>query len=212
MRKTDSAPRLQQRRIDVWDAPVRVVHWLTALCFLGAYLTSEERVWRSLHVAFGYTTGGLIAFRLIWGAIGTRYARFTNFVRGPSAAFEYLRSLVTGHPQHFIGHNPAGGLAIIALLATGAAVTVSGWITLQESSSDRWEDVHETLANLMLMIVIVHIVAVITSSWLHHENLVASMLHGQKLGPDGAGIRHRYRSIGFLILMVVAGFWWLLWR
>ena len=103
-------------------------------------------------------------------------------------------------------------MAIIALLATGAAVTVSGWITLQESSSDRWEDVHETLANLMLMIVIAHIIAVIASSWLHHENLVASMLHGKKLGPDDAAIRRRYRSIGFLILIVVAGFWWLLLR
>jgi len=212
MRSKNTEPGTMQAKIVVWDVPVRVFHWLIALCFVGAYLTSEERIWRPVHIAFGYTAAGLIAFRLIWGAIGTRYARFTSFVRGPGAAFAYLRSLATGQPQHFIGHNPAGGLAIVALLTLGVAVTASGWVALQESSRDLWEEVHESLANLMLGLVLIHIAAVVASSWLHRENLVAPMFHGKKIGPVGAGIRHRYRSIGLLMLLAVAGFWWLRWR
>ncbi|WP_342116753.1 cytochrome b/b6 domain-containing protein [Pseudoduganella sp. OTU4001] len=212
MQTIKATPGHSQAEIDVWDAPTRVLHWLMVLCFAGAYLTSEGRIWRALHVTFGYTMAGLLVFRVIWGIIGTRYARFTNFVRAPAAAWAYLRSLLTRHPQHFAGHNPAGGLAIIALLATGAAVTLSGWVALQESSKDLWEDVHETFANLMLALVLLHVAAVVFSSWLHHENLVASMIHGRKAGPAGTGIRHLYRSIGVLLLLAVAGFWYLRWR
>ncbi len=211
MLRTDSQHAVDDGKILVWDVPVRVFHWLIVVCFVGAYLTSEERIWRPVHVALGYTTAGLIVFRVFWGVVGTRYARFANFVRGPAAALAYLRSLISGTPQHFTGHNPAGGLAIVALLATGAAVAVSGWVALQETSTDRWEDIHEALANLMLAIVVVHIAAVFASSWLHRENLIASMCHGKKAGPPGMSIRHRFRSIGVLMLLAVGGFWWARW-
>ena len=92
--------------IRVWDAPVRVFHWLLAACFTGAYLTAESESWRLLHVTLGYTLGGLIAFRLVWGVLGTRYARFGSFVRPPSELSRYLKSMLAGRPAHFIGHNP----------------------------------------------------------------------------------------------------------
>ncbi len=212
MRSRKSQPKPGPDMVVVWDVPVRIFHWLIVLCFIGAYLTSEERIWRPLHTAFGYTTAGLIVFRLVWGVVGTRYARFSNFVHAPAAALGYLRSLRAGRPQHFIGHNPAGGLAIVALLAIGAAVTLSGWVALQESSQDIWEEIHEVLANLMLGLVALHIVAVVASSWLHHENLVAPMLNGKKHGQPGTGIQHRYRGIGLLMLLAVAAFWWLRWQ
>ena len=87
-------------KIKVWDAPVRVFHWLMVLSFAGAYLSAESERWRLLHVTLGYTFGGLVAFRLVWGLVGTRYARFANFVRGPQAVLTYLRSLRKGQPQH----------------------------------------------------------------------------------------------------------------
>ncbi|WP_082565142.1 cytochrome b/b6 domain-containing protein [Duganella sp. Root1480D1] len=196
----------------VWDVPVRVFHWLMALCFAGAYLTAESEQWRLVHVTLGYTMAGLIAFRLVWGLIGSRYARFGQFVRGPAAVAGYLRSLLHGKPQHFLGHNPAGALAILGLLALGAATTATGWAAFQESSAELWEEVHETFANLMLALVLLHIAAVIASSRLHHENLVASMFNGEKAGQPDQGIRRGWHSIGLLVLLGVAAFWWLQWK
>jgi cytochrome b len=200
------------KKILVWDVPVRVFHWLTVLCFTGAYLTSESERWKLVHTTLGYTMAGLIAFRLAWGCIGSRYARFSDFVRGPAAVAGYLRSLVQGRPQHFIGHNPAGALAIVALLVLGAATAASGWAALQEVSGELWEEIHETVANLMLTLVLLHIAAVIASSRLHHENLVASMFSGEKAGQPEQGLRRGWHSIGWLLLLAVAAFWWLQWK
>lgn len=196
----------------VWDFPVRVFHWLTVFCFAVAYLTSESEQWRTVHVTLGYTMAGLIVFRLAWGFIGSRYARFSEFVRGPAAVAGYLRSLLHGKPQHFLGHNPAGALAILGLLALGAATAATGWFALQESSAEIWEEVHEAFANLMLALVLLHIAAVIVSGCLHHENLVASMLNGKKLGVPEQGIRRGWHSIGLLVLLCVAAFWILQWK
>ncbi len=196
----------------VWDVPVRVFHWLTVLCFAGAYLTSESESWRTVHTTLGYTMAGLIAFRLVWGVIGSRYARFSDFVRGPAAVASYLRSLLQGRPQHFLGHNPAGAVAIVALLALGAATAASGWFALQESNGELWEEIHEAFANTMLAMVLVHVAAVIVSSRLHHENLVASMLTGEKAGQPEEGLRRGWHSIGWLVLLGVAAFWWLQWK
>jgi cytochrome b len=185
---------------------------LTVLCFAGAYLTAESERWRPVHVALGYTMAGLIAFRLIWGIAGTRYARFSNFVRGPSAIISYLRSLRQGRPQHFLGHNPAGALAIIGLLGLGAAVTVTGWATLQASDGELWEEVHETFANLMLAVVILHIAAVIISSRLHHQNLLAAMIHGKKPGRPDQSATRAWPILGGIMLAAVLAFWWIRWQ
>src|SRR5689334_25268350 len=120
------------RTILVWDAPVRVFHWLMVLCFAGAYLTAESERWRLAHVTLGYTMAGLVAFRLLWGWVGTRHARFSSFVRGPEAIARYLRGLVGGRPEHHAGHNPAGALVIVALLGMTLVVTAAGWATYNE--------------------------------------------------------------------------------
>jgi cytochrome b len=104
-----------------------------------------------VHVTLGYTMGGLVAFRVLWGLAGTRYARFSNFVRGPAAVTRYLRSIVRGEPEHHTGHNPAGALAIVALLGLAVAITASGWATFDVGG--KWlEEFHEA-ANLMLAVV-----------------------------------------------------------
>ena len=82
------------KKILVWDAPVRVFHWLMVLSFAGAYLTAESERWRLIHVTLGYTLGGLVAFRILWGLVGTRYARFAEFVRGPAAIRGYLQHML----------------------------------------------------------------------------------------------------------------------
>lgn len=199
-------------RILVWDMPVRVFHWLTVFSFAGAYLTAESERWRLLHVTLGYTMGGLVLFRIVWGFVGTRYARFSDFVQGPARIRAYLRSLVHRHPEHYIGHNPAGALAIIALLAFALAVTASGWALYNDIGGSALEQVHEFAANVMLIIVGVHVAAVLLSSWLHHENLVGAMFSGYKSGRPDEGIRHAWRSVAAGVIVAILAFWWLQWR
>ena len=150
-------PAVGTGSILVWDLPVRMFHWLTVLSFAGAWLTAESERWRLLHVTLGYTLAGLLVFRVLWGLIGTRHARFTDFVRGPGAVRRYLAALLRGQPEHAVGHNPAGALAILALLALGAASAVSGWAVYNQLGGDWLEEAHEFAASLMLAVVGVHI-------------------------------------------------------
>lgn len=196
----------------VWDAPVRVFHWLMVLAFAGAYLTSEMDDWRLVHITLGYTMAGLVAFRLVWGLVGTRYARFANFVRGAGGIIRYLRRLFQGRPEHYVGHNPAGAVTIIALLLLTVAVAGSGWATYYELGGDALEEVHEVLANLMLALVGVHVAGVIVSSRMHRENLIKAMISGRKTGKPQDGIRSAWGSVAAVLLACVLLFWWVQWH
>jgi cytochrome b len=202
----------EQRGILVWDAPVRVFHWLMVLTFAGAYLTAESEHWRLLHVTLGYTMIGLVGFRIVWGLVGTRYSRFTQFVRGPAAVMRYLGAALRGRPEHYTGHNPAGALAIMALLGLALAVTASGWALYKDLGGHAMEEGHEAIANGMLALVGVHIAAVLLSSRLHHENLVGAMISGRKPGRPEEGISRAWRSVAAIMLVAVLGFWWLQWQ
>lgn len=199
-------------KILVWDAPVRVFHWLLVLSFAGAYLTAESERWRLLHVSLGYTMGGLLAFRVLWGLVGTRYARFAGFVRSPAAVVDYLRSLFSGRPQHHLGHNPAGAVAIMLLLLLSAIAVASGWAVYNEVGGDWLEDWHEGAANFMLAVVGVHVAGVVVSSWLHRENLVGAMLSGKKAGAPADAISRPLRGLAMMLLAAVLGYWWLQWQ
>jgi cytochrome b len=205
--KRDNTPTTRTIPVLVWDLPVRVFHWLLAFSFAGAYLTAEADGWRAVHVTLGVTAVALACWRIVWGFAGTRYARFSSFVRGPAAVAGYLRSLLRGQPQHFTGHNPAGALAILAMLALTLAAGVTGLI-LYTGGGEWLEEVHETLANLMLAVVIVHIAAVVLSSWLHRENLVRAMITGRKQAEAGATGGRSHRALGVLLLAAVLGFWY----
>ncbi len=199
-------------RVLVWDAPVRVFHWLLVLSFAGAWLTAESERWRMVHVTLGYTMAGLVAFRILWGVFGTRHARFTDFVRGPTAVMTYLKSLLRGRPEHHAGHNPAGALAVVALLLLAVAVPATGWALFNDLGGEWLKELHEGVANAMLALVIVHVAAVAISSWLHRENLVAAMITGRKTAPGEEAIRGAWRSVAALMLVAVLGFWWLQWQ
>ncbi len=171
--------------VKVWDVLTRVFHWSFAASFAGAWLTSESERFRDVHVVLGYGMLGLIGFRLLWGFVGPANARFSNFVRGPAAVARYLRSLLSTRPEHHVGHNPAGAVAIVLLLGLGLATIAAGWATYNDLGGDWLEESHEFLAGAMLAVVGVHVAGVIVSSWLHGENLVAAMLTGRKKAPGG---------------------------
>lgn len=193
-------------QVRVWDLPTRVFHWSLAASFAGAWLTAESERWRDIHVALGYTLAGLIAFRLVWGLVGSRYARFSGFVFPPSRVVGYLKSLFTGTPEHHLGHNPAGALAIFGLLFLGVVVAASGYANYQELGGEWLEDLHEGAANAMLGLVVIHLAGVVVSSFLHRENLVRSMITGWKQGRSGEGIPHPHVLLGVGLLVAVLGF------
>lgn len=197
-------------RILVWDLPTRVFHWSLALSFATAYLTAEIEALHLVHVTAGLLFAALIVFRLIWGVVGSRYARFAEFVRGPGAALAYLRSLFSGRPAHHVGHNPAGAIAIVLLLALGLGTAGAGWLLQNDIGGELFEEVHEVLANTLLALVIVHILGVIVSSLLHRENLARAMLTGVKRGATEQGIHRPHGMIALLLVVAVAGFGWAL--
>jgi cytochrome b len=194
-------------RILVWDLPTRLFHWLLAGTFAGAWLTADSERWIDVHVMLGYTFAGLIAFRLVWGLVGTRYARFSSFVSGPSAVMRYFKSILTLQPEHHVGHNPAGGWAVLALLGLGAVTALSGYATFNDYGGHWLEELHEGAASAMLALVFVHIGAVVLSSFIHRENLARAMVTGLKRGIAAEAIRRPQWIAAGALAVAVLGFW-----
>jgi cytochrome b len=115
---------MMNKEIRVWDPLVRIFHWSLVVGFTVAYLSGEEE--SNVHIYAGYVVMGLIIFRLLWGFIGSRYARFSSFVTSPATLIEYLKAMLARNPKHYIGHNPAGGWMVIAMLVCLSVITVSG--------------------------------------------------------------------------------------
>lgn len=211
------------QRILVWDVPTRVFHWLFAISFTVAWYISESDQWLSFHTFFGYLMLGLICFRLIWGAVGGHYARFTAFLYSPMAGLRYLRQALSGGGARHIGHNPAGSQAVYLLLALGLAVCLTGMFAQggeeQQGAVAGWfgvtvglmvKEAHGYIAILMLLVVIGHLAGVIMESLLHRENLALSMVTGIKEAPQGTVSSKPRRGVGALLLLVVTVYaiWW----
>lgn len=194
----------------VWDVPTRVFHALLIACFAGAWITGDSERWRVLHVTLGLTMAGLVAWRVIWGLVGTRHARFADFVRGPGKVVAYLKSLPTRRPEHHVGHNPAGGWAIVLLLGLGILTGLAGWAIYNDIGGHWLEELHEGLAAAMLTVVIVHVAGVVSGSLVHGENLVRAMVNGYKRGAPEAAIRSaRPLAAGLLLGWVALACWWI---
>lgn len=117
---------METKQVKVWDPLVRIFHWSLVLSFATAYLTGEIWEQEEVHEIAGYAALGLILFRIIWGFIGSKHARFSDFLYGPKAVIEYLKSLLTTHPKHYLGHNPAGGWMVVLLLLGVLATGITG--------------------------------------------------------------------------------------
>jgi cytochrome b len=115
---------MTDHEVRVWDPLVRVFHWSLVATFAIAWLSGDEE--SLVHAYAGYVIIGLLAFRLLWGFIGSRYARFSDFLYSPRRTLQYLKSLRTGTPEAFLGHNPAGGWMIVLLLVSLALASYTG--------------------------------------------------------------------------------------
>lgn len=182
-------------RIKVWDPLVRLFHWGLLAAFVTAYLAQEGAY--DLHLAAGYTVLGLVAVRILWGFVGTRHARFGDFVHGPAAVAGYLKALAARSAPRYLGHNPAGGAMILALLAALLVIGLSG-VALDAAENragplgdtqlflhlDLIARVHAWATDLTLVLIAVHVLAVLHASRALGENLVRAMITGRKAGAD----------------------------
>jgi cytochrome b len=152
---------------------------------------------------------GVAAYRILWGFVGTRWARFASFLRAPKEAWNYLAGLLRLAPAHHTGHNPAGGWAVAFLLGLALATGATGWLAYQEIGGEALGEFHEGIAATMLVLVVVHVLAVLLSSVLHRENLVGAMITGRKLGAEGDAISS-VRPLAALTLLAwtVVLAWW----
>jgi cytochrome b len=194
------------RRIKIWDPVVRIGHWTIVAGFAAAYVTEEDLL--SVHVWAGYVVGAAVALRILWGFIGPPHARFSDFIYSPRVVLSSLLDLVHFRGARYLGHSPAGGAMVIALLILLAGTVATGLMTyaadkhagplaplyaasLQqvatgpvaaggEKGESPLREIHELLANLTLILVVLHIAGVALASVVHRENLVAAMITGQK--------------------------------
>ena len=180
--------------VKVWDPLVRIFHWSLVLAFFTAYFTEDDFL--TLHTYAGYTVLGLVFFRVLWGIVGTRHARFSSFVTSPTTAWQYLKDTLRLRAKRYLGHNPAGGAMIVLLLLSLLITTASGiatygavesagplgsWLgNIGETGEDMLEEVHEFFANFTVLLVAIHVSGVIIESFVHRENLARSMLNGYK--------------------------------
>ena len=171
--------------VRVWDLPVRLFHWLLVATILVAFLSSEEdSALAPWHIPTGWVAAVLIAFRLVWGLVGGEHARFVNFLK-PGRIAHHLYSLLVGKPERSIGHNALGGVAIIALLGTVGGIIYTGATMRGEGG----EGLHETLANILLGLIVLHVVAVIAMSLLTRDNLIRAFITGRKRAALHPGVR-----------------------
>lgn len=180
------------RTVLVWDRFVRFFHWSLVILFIVSYLTGDSQ--KTVHVWSGYAMATLLTARVVWGFAGGSRARLTSFVRGPSEVVSYLRGMLSGRHERYLGHNPLGGWGVLAMLIALLAATTAGMILLAadygEGPFARWasllpnEDVakriHETLVNGVLVLIVVHLAGVLLHWIKFRENLVPPMIHGRK--------------------------------
>jgi len=198
-------------RVLIWDAPTRLCHGLLATCLAGAYATAGWDAWQPVHEMLGDTTIGLVLFRVFWGFAGTRYARFSTAMAGPAAIAHHLAHLPYGWSRRYAGHSPVGAMLVLLLWLLILALGVSGWAAQAATAIDTAVRLHEGLGHAVLGALGLHAAAVVFSSWRAGENLPLAMVTGTQWGRPGEGIESAKPGVAWLVLAVVAGFWWYRW-
>ncbi len=207
---------IARKKVRVWDLPTRLFHWLLVLAFVLAWATHDDSRNLDIHTISGYTFFALLIFRLVWGVVGSHYARFSEFSYTPKELFSYLRSLSGNGVKHYVGHNPAGAWAIFVLLTLGLLLAISGIIVLggeeqqgvlagyiSFDQSAPFSTLHETVAWAMVVLIVIHICGVIVESVLHRENLVGAMFRGTKWVAGSSAQIPAHQLVASVILISV---------
>jgi cytochrome b len=214
--ESQAAARPAASQVLVWDLPLRIFHWLLALTMLGAWVSHELGVrYMEWHMRLGYLALGLVIFRIGWGIVGTRHARFATFLAGPKTVVAHAREWLGGRAEASAGHNPLGGWAIIAMLASVAIQALSGLFNtddilttgpwrpaVSEAFADRMSAIHSINFDFLAGLIALHLTA-ISAYWLRSRiNLVGPMLTGRKSAAPGDGIDGQ--SLGIALAVAIA--------
>ena len=191
----------QKQSVLVWDLPIRVFHWLLVVSFAGAWLTAESEAQQMIHYAFGYSACGLVLFRIVWGLVGTRYARFNQFIKGTSKTTHHIKSLLNRQQDHELGHNPVGAVAMVLLMALILLLGLTGYWIVKGLFIELVGDAHEIIASMAMAVVTVHVAAAILVSFLKDENLIKSMVTGKKMGTNDQAISSPVSLVGFMLAL-----------
>lgn len=198
------------KRILIWDIPTRVFHWLLAGTFIASFaianLFDDDSPTFAVHMLLGLIMSFMVLLRVVWGFVGTRYARFATFLFGPGAILEYFHGTITGRGKRHIGHNPGSSVAIYLILALTLGMAVTG--LLHSSGGEVVEELHEALAWAFVTVVGVHVAGVLWHTVRHRENLTLSMLDGRKQGETSQGIASAHSIAGLVFLLLVGGWSW----
>ncbi len=190
----------------VWDIPTRLFHGLFAAGFIAAAVISlllgDDNPLFPYHAIIGLAISLMVILRVVWGLIGTRYARFSNFAFAPAAVAQYMKSTLFGGGQRYVGHNPGSAYAIFAMLALMIGLAATG--IMLGRGNEGVKEIHEFLAYAMVAVVIAHVAGVVLHMIRHHENIVASMLHGRKIADPADGIRSSHPALAVASLAVVS--------
>ncbi len=176
--------------VRVWDPLVRIFHWTVVLGVVLNYAVLDAG--KTAHRYVGYAVAAALAIRVVWGFVGTRYARFAGFVVPPRDVLSHAADLARRRPRRYVGHNPAGGWMIVALIGVLSGLCVTGWMqTLDAFWGVEWvQEIHETFANLVVCMAAVHVAAALAESVRHRENLILAMITGRKRPATGTDIDH----------------------
>lgn len=182
------------KTVSVWDIPVRLFHWSLATSILMSFITAQiggnAMEW---HKRIGYFVIGLILFRVVWGFVGSYHARFKNFVYAPATVINYAKNLFKKDSAHYVGHNPMGGLSVVALIASVGFQTVTGLFSnddillegpyasmVSKAFSDQMTRLHQLNSDLILILVGLHLSAIVFYAMFKKEQLIEAMLTGKK--------------------------------
>lgn len=194
----------------IYDIPTRIFHGLFSVLFVTAFFIAknvdDESPVFSYHMLAGLTLGGLVFLRIIWGFIGTRYARFSSFALCPKELVDYIKNIFTGGKRKWNGHNPASSWAALVMLASALLLAISG-ILMTSGYKETFEDIHGLIANIFLITVLFHITGVILHSLRHKDGIALTMLHGHKEQTDNisAGVLPR-PLFAVVFVLLIAGF------
>ncbi|MBL9032298.1 MAG: cytochrome b/b6 domain-containing protein [Phycisphaerae bacterium] len=190
----------------IWDLPTRVFHWTLAAGFAAAAVIAlgldEDSAAFPYHALIGLTIALMVVLRVVWGLVGSRYARFATLSLRPRAVAEYLRGVATGRGTRHVGHNPASAYAIVAMFALLLTLAATG--VMMGRGIEVAKGVHEACAYAMVAVVGAHVLGVILHTVRHRENIVASMVHGRKEADHAQGISRTHPIVAVVFVIVVA--------
>ena len=184
-------------RARVWDIPTRLFHWLLVFLVIALFVTGKlGGNWLEWHKRAGFSVLGLIAFRIVWGFVGSYHARFANFVRGPGMVREHAKSVMHRGSARYAGHNPLGAISVVTMLGVLFIQALLGLFSnddlmlegpyarlVSKAVSDQLTTFHKWNADLILILVGIHLAAIAFAYFYKKENLVTAMFTGEKILP-----------------------------